>query len=150
MVTYSIDFHENTKFSKTLSKYLEQPYPLLCFFIHLKKMHVTFVGYSWNNQGTFLYSVLPEHYLGIFPGISQGTFSKYSGSMSLECSTNIPRTIFPDRFLGIFPGLSQITFVEYSGNISWECSMNIPQSCAFPVGCSPIIYFGKRIQKFYI
>ena len=35
-----------------------------------KKVDVTFVGYSWNNQGIFLYSIFPEHYLGIFPGIS--------------------------------------------------------------------------------
>ena len=30
--------------------------------------------------------------LGIFPGISQGTFSEYFGNISWECSTNIPRT----------------------------------------------------------
>ena len=35
-----------------------------------KKMHVTFLGYSWNNPGIFLYSIFPEYYLGIFPGIS--------------------------------------------------------------------------------
>ena len=57
-----------------------------------KKIHVTLVGYSWNNQGIFLYSVFPEHYFGIFPGISYGNFSKYSGNISWECSTNIPRT----------------------------------------------------------
>ena len=45
-------------------------------------MDVTFVGYSWNNQGIFLYSIFLEHYLGIFPGISQGTFSEYSGNTS--------------------------------------------------------------------
>ena len=57
-----------------------------------KKMHVTLVGYSWNNQGVFLYSVFPEHYFGIFPGISYINFSKYSGNISWECSTNIPQT----------------------------------------------------------
>ena len=34
-------------------------------------MHVTFVGYSWNIQGIFLYSIFLEHYLGIFPGIRE-------------------------------------------------------------------------------
>ena len=70
MVTYLLGFHENIRFSKTLSEYQEQLHPLLYFLIHLKKMHVTFVGYSWNVRGIFLYSIFPEHYLGIFPGIS--------------------------------------------------------------------------------
>ena len=46
-----------------------------------KKIHVTFIGYSWNNQGIFLYLIFHEHYLGIFPGISWGTFSEYSGNI---------------------------------------------------------------------
>ena len=29
---------------------------------------------------------------GIYPGVSQGTFSEYSGNISWGCSTNIPRT----------------------------------------------------------
>ena len=83
-------------------------------------MHVTFIGYSWNNQRIFLYSIFLEHYLGIFLGIPQGTFSKYSGNISWECSTNIPQTIFPEYYLGIFHGISQGTFSEYSGNVSWN------------------------------
>ena len=96
MVTYLLDFHENIRFSKTLSKYQEQPYPLqktaIVFLDPPKKIHVLFLGYSWNNQGIFLYSTIPEHYFGIFPGISLGTFSEYTGNISWECSTNIPRT----------------------------------------------------------
>ena len=65
---------------------------LLYFLIHLKKIHVIFVGYSWNIQGIFLYSIFPEYYLRIFPSISQGTFSEYSGNISWECSTNIPES----------------------------------------------------------
>ena len=45
MVTYLTDFHENIRFSKTLSECQEQPYPLLHFLIPVKKMHLTFVGY---------------------------------------------------------------------------------------------------------
>ena len=57
-------------------------------------MHLTCVGYSWNIQGIFLHSIFPEDYLGIFPGISYGTFCEYFGNIS--CSTNIPRTyIYP-------------------------------------------------------
>ena len=74
MVTYLLDFHENLRFSKTLSKYQEQPYPLektaIVFLDPPKKLHVTFVGYSWKYQGIFLYSTFSEHYFGIFPGIS--------------------------------------------------------------------------------
>ena len=56
-----------------------------------KKKHVTLVGYSWNIQGIFIYSIFPEYYLEIFPEISEGTFSECSGNISWECSTNIPR-----------------------------------------------------------
>ena len=101
---------------------------LIVCFDPPKKMHVTFVGYSWNNQGILLHSIFPEHYLGIFRGISWGTFSEYSGNISWECFTNITQTIFPKHYLGIFPGISYGTFSEYSENISWECSTNIPRT----------------------
>ena len=52
-------------------------------------MYVTFVVYSLNIQGISLYSILSEYYLGIFSGISLGTFSGYSGNISWEFSTNI-------------------------------------------------------------
>ena len=55
-------------------------------------MHVTFVRYSWNNQGIFLYSIFLEHYFGIFPGNSWGIFSEYAGNIAWECSANISRT----------------------------------------------------------
>ena len=88
-------FYENIRFSKTHSEYQEQPYLLEKTTIVLldppKKMHVTFIGYLWNIRGIFLHSIFPEHYLGIFPGILQGTFSEYSGNISWECSKNIPR-----------------------------------------------------------
>ena len=148
MVTYLLDFHENITFSKTLSEYQEQPYRLLYFLIHLKKMYVTFVEYSWNNQEIFLYSIFPEHYLGLFPGISYGTFSEYSGNISWECSTNIPRIlfgniprnfheelflnilgiyhgnvprIFHEYYLGIFPGI----FMRNFFGIFWEYIMGM-------------------------
>ena len=54
-------------------------------------MQVTFVGYSWNNQGIFLYSIFQEHYFELFPGISLEMFSEYTGNISWECSTNNPR-----------------------------------------------------------
>ena len=50
----------------THNEYKKQPYPpqktTIVFLDPLKKMHVTFVEYSWNIQGIFLYSVFPEHY----------------------------------------------------------------------------------------
>ena len=54
-------------------------------------MQVTFVGYSCNNQGIFLHSIFLEYFFGIFPGISLGIFSEYTGTISWECSTNIPQ-----------------------------------------------------------
>ena len=67
MITYSftelytviLDFHENIRFSKTISECQEQSYPLekntFVFLDPPRKTHVTFVRYSWNNQGIFLY-----------------------------------------------------------------------------------------------
>ena len=51
-------------------------------------MHVTLVGYSWNIQGILLHIIFPEHYSGIFRGVSDGTFSEYSRNIPRECSTN--------------------------------------------------------------
>ena len=55
-------------------------------------MHAIFIGYSWNIQRILLYPIFPEHYLGIFPWSSQGTFCKYSRTIPWECSTNVPQT----------------------------------------------------------
>ena len=90
MVPYFLDFHENIRFSKTLSEYQEQPYPIEKTTI--TKRCVTFIGYSWNNQGIFLYSIFSEHYFRIFPRFSLEIFSEYTRNISRECSTNIPRT----------------------------------------------------------
>ena len=83
MVPYFLDFHENIRFSKTLSEYHEQPYPTektaIVFLDPPKKKRVTFVGYSWNSQVIFLYSIFPEHYFGIFPGFHWELFSNILG-----------------------------------------------------------------------
>ena len=54
----------NIRFSKTLSEYKEQPYLLekltILFLDPPTKMRVTFVGYSWNNQGIFVYLIFPN------------------------------------------------------------------------------------------
>ena len=98
MLQYFLDFHENIRFSKTLTEYQEQyntQYPIqktTTVFLDPWKKRVTFVRYSWNSQGILLYSIFPEHYFGIFPGISWGIFSKYTGNISREWSTNIPWT----------------------------------------------------------
>ena len=115
MVTYLLDFHENIRFSKTLSEYQEQPHPLLYLLIYLKKcmqhsqdIHGTFREYSYIQctrnipQGIFVYSIFPEHSSGNIPQNSQGTFSKYSGNISWECSTNIPRTYICPVFSSIY------------------------------------------------
>ena len=59
---------------------------------HKKNASKIFIGYSRNNQGILLCSVFPEHFFGIFPAILLGIFSEYTGNISWECSTNIPRT----------------------------------------------------------
>ena len=56
-------------------------------------MHVTFVGYSWNIQGIFLYSIFPERYFGNIPRNFIGNFfqifQEYIMGMSHEYSTNM-------------------------------------------------------------
>ena len=53
-------------------------------------MIATYEGYSWNNQGIFLYLIFLEHYFGIITWTLLGTFSLYTENISWECSTNIP------------------------------------------------------------
>ena len=55
-------------------------------------MQLTFLGYSWNIQGIFPYSIFLEYYFGNIPQNFIGNSSKYSGNISWECSTSIPRT----------------------------------------------------------
>ena len=109
------------------------------------KMHVTFVGYSRNKLGIFLYSIFLEHYLGISPVILQRPFSEYSGNMSWEYSTNIPQTIFTEHSLGKFSGISQGTFTECYGNMPLECSMN---TCFFLISMTSISIYRLKLGDF--
>ena len=56
-------------------------------------MHVTFVGYSWNIQGIFLYSIFMEYYFGNIPWNFIGNlwqiFREYTMGMFHEYSANI-------------------------------------------------------------
>ena len=87
MVTYLLDFYENIRFSKTLSEYPEQSYPLEKTAIVFLDPHKKCKKHSQDIHGTF-----PKHFFGIFPGIPLGIFSEYTGNISWKCSTNIPRT----------------------------------------------------------
>ena len=92
------------------------------FLIHQKK-RVTFVGYLWNNQGIFLYSIFPKHYFGIFPRTSLGFFSEYTGNISKECSTNIPRTYICPVGVGLLRKVT--TFVKSSMFDVWPGSISL-------------------------
>ena len=60
------------------------------------------MGHSGNIPAFIIPGTFPREYSyiqysgnilqGIFPAISKGTFFEYSGNISWECSTNIPRT----------------------------------------------------------
>ena len=66
----------------------------------------------------FLYLIFPEYYLGIFPGISKGTFSEYSRNIYWECSTNTPRTcICPVGFCLTFALIFNFYYNEYPLNM---------------------------------
>ena len=120
MVTYWLDFHENIRFPKVLSKYQEQPHPLLYFLIHLKNgcnIRRIFMEQSRN----ILYSIFPEHYLGIFPRISEGTFQNILGIhhwnvpriFHEQYSRNIIWEYFPEFHRELFPNILGI----YYGNV---------------------------------
>ena len=96
MVPYILDFHQNIRLIlKALSQYQEQPYLLekttIVFHDPPKNLRVTLIGYSWNSQGIFLYSIFPEHYFVQLTKISFGIFSQYTGNTSRKLSANIPR-----------------------------------------------------------
>ena len=67
MIIFPLEFQDTQWISGTALFTRENYY---CSLDPPKKIHVTFVGYSWNIQGIFLYSIFPENYLEIFPGIS--------------------------------------------------------------------------------
>ena len=84
-----LDFQKHS--ANIRNSLIQQRKLLLYFLIHQKK-RVTFIEYSWNNHGIFVYSIFPEHYFRIFPRISLEIFSEYTGNISRECSSNILQT----------------------------------------------------------
>ena len=95
MVPYFLDFHENIRFSKTLSEYQEQLYPtektIIVFLDPLKKacnIRRTFMEQPgnipiFNIPGTLFWNI-PRNFIG--------NFFRIYGNISRECSTNIPQT----------------------------------------------------------
>ena len=115
MVPYFLDFHENIRFSKTLSKCQEQPYPLekttIVFFDPPKKacnIHRIFMEKPgnfpiFNVSGTLFRNIL-QNFIG--------NFSEYTVNISRECFTNIPRTYICPVGNGLVRKV--ITFVKSS------------------------------------
>ena len=74
MVTYLTDFHENIRFSKTLSEYQEQPYPLLYFLIPLKENASNICRILMEQSGSIpifhisgtLFGNIPQIFIGNF------------------------------------------------------------------------------------
>ena len=77
MVPYLLDFNEKLILETALTT-TENYY---CTSI------VTFIGYSWNSQGAFLYPMFLEHYFRILPGVSLGIFRSMLGISQ----GNVPR-----------------------------------------------------------
>ena len=101
MVAYLLDFHENIRFSMTLSKYQEQPYSLLYFLIYLK------------NALTFL---------DIYRTIREYSYIQYFQNIIWEYSPEFHRELFPN-ILRIYHGnVPRILHEQYSRNIIWEYS----------------------------
>ena len=128
MVTYLLDFHDNFRFSKTLSKYQEKPYPLLYFLIHLKSAcnirrilmdqsrnilifnipRILFANIPWNLIGN-LFRILWEYIIGMFHEYSTNNISgTLFGNISRNFIGNVFR-IFWEYIMGMF--------LEYSTNI---------------------------------
>ena len=109
------------RFSKTLSEYQEQPYPLLYFLIHLK------IQYSrniiWEYSSEFRRKLFPnilEIYHGNVPRIFH---EKYSRNIIWEYSPAFQSELFPN-ILGICHGNVPRLFHEHIFS-RWEaCSMS--------------------------
>ena len=100
---------------------------------------MTFVGYSWNSQGIFLYSIFPGHHFGIFPGISLGISFEHTGKISRECSTNIPKTyIFPlgsDLVRKVTTFVKDFMFDVWHGSISLHLLKNLKLNRLINIEC---------------
>ena len=105
-------------------------------------MHLTFVGYSWNIQGIFLYSIFLEHYFGNIPRNLIGNFFQifweYIMGMFQEYSTN---TYLPGGWSQTFlsADLNDLAQIEkfmvflYSFHCSWVShfiGILLARSCA--------------------
>ena len=91
MVPYLLDFHENIRFSKTLKKYQEQPYPIektTIAFLDLPKracnIHRIFMEQS-GNITIFNIPNIPRDFIGNFLRM----YWEYLKGMPHKDSTNI-------------------------------------------------------------
>ena len=95
MVLYFLDFLENIRFSKTLREYQEQPYPLektTNVFLDPPKKACNIQRTFIEQPGNFpIFSIPGTLFQNILRNFN-GNFSEYTGNISRECSTNIPRT----------------------------------------------------------
>ena len=99
MVPYLLDFHENIRFSKTLSKYQEQPYPLektIHVFLDSPKKNACNIRRIFMEQPEnipifnipkTLFRNIPRNFIGNFFAIYweylMGMFHKYSTNIFL-------------------------------------------------------------------
>ena len=92
MFPYLVDFHENIRYSTTLSDYQELPYPLkkTTTAFHNPLRNACNIRRIFIEQEIFLNSMFPEHYFSILSGILWGIFPEYTGNIPWECSTNTP------------------------------------------------------------
>ena len=156
MVTYSRDFHENIRLSKTLSGYQEQPYPLFYILIHLKNacnirrifMEQSIREYSYIQYSRNVIWNIPRNFIGIFFRILweyiMGMFHEYS-------TNNFPGTLFeniPWNFIGnffrIFWENIMGMFHEYSTNIYFPSRKGYQCQTITVLGIGSIATFWKN------
>ena len=126
MLPYFLDFHENIRFSKTLSEYQEQPYPLkktTVVFLDPPKKACNIRRIFMEQPGNFpIFSIPGTLFRNILRNFI-GNFSEYTGNISRECSTNIPRTYICPVGNGLVRKVT--TFVKSSMFDVWHGSISL-------------------------
>ena len=126
MAPYFLDFHENIRLSKTLSEYQERSYPLektTIVFLDPPKKPSNIRRIFMRQPGNFPIFSIPGTLLGNILRNFIGNFSKYTGNISWECSTNIWQTYICPLGNGLVRKVT--TFVKSSMFDVWHGSISL-------------------------
>ena len=105
MVKYLLEFHKKIRFSKTLTEYQEQPYPLSYFLIHPKKLCNICKIFMEQSENIFIFNIpgtlirnIPRNFIGnlfhIFWEYIMRMFHEYSLNIYLPGGIDVLNNLF--------------------------------------------------------